>query len=175
MFTNNVDKTNYAKKAEDVIKKVGEPIEDKRDFYGKPSFQQRGGYNSRPNPQQGGGEHAQGEQKYRFKFTTTQIRNILTLINQLYNDAILMPAAENSLENPVGCPLSKDFQSRFEYLRVRMVYESGRTPAIETFVNKAGLLKMHSEVGDSREKFILFCRYFEALVAYHKFYGGKSE
>jgi CRISPR type III-A-associated protein Csm2 len=32
---------------------------------------------------------------------------------------------------------------------------------------------MVGNIGNSRGKFLDYCKYFEALVAYHKFYGGQ--
>jgi len=97
-------------------------------------------------------------------FTTTKIRNILSMVNQIYND-VLMEQSET---------LSPDIQSQIKYLKVRLVYECGREPrVIKPFVSEAGLLSIITEIGDSRKKFIEFSRYMEALVAYHRFYGGE--
>jgi CRISPR-associated protein Csm2 len=145
MFKNSVTKANYAQKAEEVILYL---------FGNKQDNRPSGGY---------GDNRARGGRKPEKQITTTQIRNLLTLINQLYNDVITASSGET---------LSEDFRSRFEYLRVKMVYESGRTGEVKTFIKRAGLLDMQSEVGGDRGKFILFCRYFEALVAYHKYHGG---
>ena len=42
------------------------------------------------------------------------------------------------------------------------------------FVDQAGLLGQVSAIGKDRQQLIVFCNYMEALVAYHKFYGGKD-
>ncbi|MDR2400848.1 MAG: type III-A CRISPR-associated protein Csm2 [Deferribacteraceae bacterium] len=93
--------------------------------------------------------------------STSQMRNLYTVVNQLYNDVILS----------TGEQLSEEYQSRFSYLRIRMAYEAGRTKSVKKFITVAELFKQHEVVKGSREKFILFCRYFEALVAYHKYYA----
>jgi len=36
------------------------------------------------------------------------------------------------------------------------------------------LLDLLNHMGDSRENFIKFARYMEALVAYHRFHGGRD-
>ena len=46
---------------------------------------------------------------------------------------------------------------------------------MENFVNETELLDVISEIGDSKQNFIMFHRYMEALVAYHKYYGGKEQ
>ncbi|MGI6328533.1 MAG: type III-A CRISPR-associated protein Csm2 [Dethiobacteria bacterium] len=98
-------------------------------------------------------------------FTTSKIRNILAMVSEIYNDVISEHEEALSLE----------LQSRIEYLKVRLVYECGREPRIvKPFVSKAGLLELLNNIGDNREKFINFARYMEALVAYHRFRGGRD-
>ena len=99
------------------------------------------------------------------RFTTSKIRNILAMVSEIYNDVI---TEQDDL-------LSPELQSRIEYLKVRLVYECGREPyVVKPFVTKAGLLDLLNNIGDSRENFKKFSRYMEALVAYHRFYGGKD-
>lgn len=100
------------------------------------------------------------------KFTTSKIRNLLAKVSEIYNDVL----------NEHDKVLNQELQSRIEYLKVRMVYECGREPfVIKPFVNKAGLLELLNGIGDSRHNFINFARYMEALVAYHRFYGGQDK
>lgn len=99
------------------------------------------------------------------KFSTSKIRNILDRVSEIYND-VMAEYDEN---------LSLEMQSRMEYLKVRLVYECGREPkVVKPFVDRAGLLKLLNGIGDSRQRFIDFARYMEALVAYHRFYGGSE-
>jgi CRISPR-associated protein Csm2 len=98
-------------------------------------------------------------------FTTSKIRNILAMVSEIYNDIL---ADKSDV-------LDLDLQSRIEYLRVRLVYESGREPrVVKPFVDKAGLLDLLNSIGDSKKNFIDFARYMEALVAYHRFLGGRD-
>lgn len=99
------------------------------------------------------------------RFTTSKIRNILAMVSEIYNDVI----------TEQDDALSPDLQNRIEYLKVRLVYECGREPnVVKPFVTKAGLLELLNNIGDSRDNFKKFSRYMEALVAYHRFYGGKD-
>lgn len=98
------------------------------------------------------------------KLTTSKIRNILSMVSQLYNDATHCKEAV----------LDTDMQSRVQYLKMRIAYEAGRDRDVKEFVDKADILTIISEVGSSKENLILFCNYMEALVAYHKFLGGKD-
>jgi CRISPR-associated protein Csm2 len=103
--------------------------------------------------------------KLRFELTTSKIRNLLTLVNQIYNDAVLCE----------GDVLDDKYLSRITYLNVRMVYEAGREQIVRTFLEKSNLLEILKKIGKSKSNFILFCRYFESLVAYHRFYGGQDK
>ena len=97
--------------------------------------------------------------------TTSKIRSILTMVSEIYNDVVFRQDTE----------LSRETADRIKYLKVRLVYECGREPyTIKPFVNKAGLIELIDGIGSSREKFIAFSRYMEALVAYHRFYDGKD-
>lgn len=92
--------------------------------------------------------------------TTSQIRNLLAMSADIYNDVVI------SSEK-----LSLELSSRIDYLRVRCVYEAGRDETVKKFINNTEILQILKEVRQSRENYILFNHYMEALVAYHKFYN----
>ncbi|NLJ90557.1 MAG: type III-A CRISPR-associated protein Csm2 [Clostridiales bacterium] len=111
--------------------------------------------------------------------TTSKLRDLLAQVNELYNDIILEPNEK----------LDEKYVERIRHLKVKMIYDAGRDRQQVTrrelrdnphfkngkltyFFEQTGLLKMVDEIGDSRKKFLDYCKYFEALVAYHKFYGG---
>ena len=58
--------------------------------------------------------------------------------------------------------------------RVRVAYEAGRDPEVSKFVKEAKLMEYIKGVGKDRKEFLRFARYMEALVAWHRFYGGKN-
>lgn len=64
--------------------------------------------------------------------------------------------------------------SKLMRLRVRMVYDAGRERDVKDFVEQAKLLEYLKGVGDSREAMIQFAHYVEALVAYHRYLGGRD-
>ncbi len=96
--------------------------------------------------------------------TTSKIRNILSMAADIY-DKVLQNKEEQ---------LSDEIVSRIEYLRVRMIYECGREPKVKDFVNEAELLDYVKMIGNDKKKYILFYHYLEALVAFHKYKGGKD-
>lgn len=97
-------------------------------------------------------------------FTTSKIRNILSLIT----------AIENDVAHSSETILSKELQSRIQHMRVRLVYEGGREPAVKAFIEKTNLVEYIKQVGSSREKFDRLAQYMEALVAYHRYYNGRD-
>ena len=100
--------------------------------------------------------------KFKFDLTTSKIRNLLSMTNSLYKQALHIR----------GDVLDEDIIHDIQYLKMRFAYESGREPAVKDFVNKAGIMKCLNEIGNSKEELLLFCNYMESLVAYHKYYGG---
>lgn len=97
--------------------------------------------------------------------TTSKIRNILALNAEIYNDVI----------NDASSELPSDIVGRINYLKVRVLYESGRESSVKDFVTEASLLKHIENIKNNKSKYLLFSRYLEALVAYRKFIVGKDE
>ena len=99
--------------------------------------------------------------KIKFKLTSTQIRNLAALTSNLFDES----KTKNDIE---------ELREKISYLRIQFVYQSGREPAVEDFVKKAGLLEALTEIQDipSLQR---FCRYMEALIAYFKFNGGRDQ
>lgn len=100
------------------------------------------------------------------KLTTTKIRNFLSLSQALYDQARLKTG-----------PLANEEIADLQHLRVRIVYESGRDKdkIVSEFVKESKILDMLKNVGNNRDSLFLFCNYFEALVAYHRYFGGEDE
>lgn len=95
--------------------------------------------------------------------TTSKIRGMLSNISGIYNDVMRVG----------GSSLSEDIVSRLKYLKVQFIYEAGREKSVKRFIDQADILYQIDSIGNDRSKFIRFERYMEALVAYHKFYGGE--
>lgn len=114
-------------------------------------------------------EPSQFNRRGGLQLTTSKIRGILSMVSELYNETRIIQ----------GEILPEDLQSRVQYLKMRIAYESGREndkkeKPIRDFIGTANLMNEIDSIGSSKEKLILFCRYMEALVAYHKFYGGND-
>lgn len=96
--------------------------------------------------------------------TTSKLRNLLAMTADIYN--VVMNEKDDKL--------SEDICSRIEYLRVRFMYEAGRESAVRNLVDESGIVEVLKGINGSKKKYIIFNRYMEALVAFHKYYGGKD-
>ncbi|MDR1834743.1 MAG: type III-A CRISPR-associated protein Csm2 [Fusobacteriaceae bacterium] len=100
--------------------------------------------------------------------TTSKIRNLLSNLSEIYNYAVYETSPT-------------ELNSKLQYLKVQFVYEYGRERSVEDFIKKAGILdhldrvNKENDLEKKKTSFILFEKYMEALVAYHKFYGGKDK
>lgn len=101
----------------------------------------------------------------KIALSTSKIRNILSMISGLYNDVVMLSEDK----------LSAEFVSRIKYIKMRFAYEAGREKTVKDFIDKAQIFKIVDSINDSTDDLILFCNYMEALVAYHKFYGGSDK
>ena len=88
-------------------------------------------------------ENRYGEKE--LKLTTSKIRNILSMVSELYNDAVHSKEAT----------LSTDMRSRVQYLKMRVAYEAGRDRDVEEFVRKAQILEIINERASENKKTII--------------------
>ncbi len=96
--------------------------------------------------------------------STSKIRNLLAMSADIYNNVLLLQ----------DDTLNDELVGRIEYLRMRFVYESGRDQSVKDFVLEGKILDILKEISGSKANYILFNHYMEALIAYHKFYGGND-
>lgn len=95
----------------------------------------------------------------------SKLRNLLSMASDIYNEVLAGQGEE----------LDAETCSRIDYLRVRFLYEAGRDPdGVRNLVEEAGIIDILKNINGSRQKYVQFERYMEALVAFHKYYGGKD-
>ena len=101
--------------------------------------------------------------------TKAQIRKFLTAVNAVTGEV------EQYRLSQKGAKLPEDLRMQVKFLKVKLAYQIGRmgTP-VKDFNDKAELMDWIDGIGDSVEKYQKFVSYVEALVAFHKFYGGKD-
>lgn len=96
--------------------------------------------------------------------STSKIRNLLSMISSMYDE--VRRARRESL--------SEAEQEKIQYIRLHFAYEAGRDKNVKAFVVEADIFEHIKDIGDNKARFLLFCRYMEALVAYHRYHGGKE-
>lgn len=97
--------------------------------------------------------------------TTSKIRNLLAMTSDIYNDVL----------NVKTDKLPTEVVGRIRYLKIRFVYEAGREAGVKNLVERAGILECLDKIGQSKQRYILFSRYIEALVAFRKYKGGRDD
>lgn len=96
--------------------------------------------------------------------TMSKLRNLLAMAGDIYNE--IMTSEDKTLAESI-C-------SRIAYLRVRFLYEAGRDNSVKDLVNESDIIQLLKNINGNRNNYILFHQYMEALVAFHKYYGGKD-
>lgn len=96
--------------------------------------------------------------------TVSQIRNLLAMSADILNEVLEYPE-----EN-----LSEELLDRVSYLTVRFYYEAGRDEKVKSFIETAKLLPFLKSI-KTRKRYIQYYQYMEALVAFHKYHGGKDQ
>lgn len=101
--------------------------------------------------------------------TTSQIRKFLTAVNILKNKIDVYKV--NHLNED---ELSDDLAMEIKFLRVNILYQAKRERAVNDFVKKAQIEEHINNIDRSAAEFDRFYKYMEALVAFHKYYGGRD-
>ena len=98
------------------------------------------------------------------KVTTSKIRNLLSLVTDIYNEENIRTDEKLLPESIV----------KLNLMRVRVAYECGRDDTVKSFVAQTNLLEYLKGISTDRADLIRFAHYMEALVAFHRYFGGKE-
>jgi len=95
-----------------------------------------------------------------------------TKIRSIYNMLCDIIANESySTESSI----SKESEWALRMFKVRVIYDCGRDEAVRAFTADSHIIGYLLDIGSSRDKFETYCKYFESLIAYHRFlYGDKD-
>lgn len=105
--------------------------------------------------------------------TTSQIRKFLTAVNAVSGKVDSYKAGRTTDE--IGT-LSAELQGEVKYLKVKLAYQVGRgDQRVKAFVTETSLVEAIDSIGSSVKKYEEFARYVEALIAFHKYYGGRDK
>ena len=97
--------------------------------------------------------------------STSQIRKFLSAVNKINNKVKYQNDSEE---------LSNDIVDEIAYMRVQFAYIVGKNNTNEMKELYKKLDPAMAEIKTSKAAFINFARYVEAIIAYHKFHGGKD-
>ena len=105
------------------------------------------------------------------KITKSQIRKFLAAVNTLTNKV-----EDYRAKNGGAKELSPALGEQVKYLKVKFAYQAGRerTGTVRELGEKGKIKERIDRIGLSVERYERFARFIEALVAYHKFHGGKD-
>lgn len=128
-------------------------------------------------------------EKNEILLNTSQLRKILSAITDVKNK-VSVEAAKNK-DNIKK--ISPELQLEIRFLKTILVYQAGREiekskeknnnkksnyitiNAVDEFIEKADLISLLDKIGDDLKRFYRFCKYIEALVAFHKYYSAISQ
>ena len=106
--------------------------------------------------------------------TTSKNRNLLSLVTDIYNDESIRTEDK----------LKPDSVVKLNLMRVRVAYEYGRDNGesvgkdkvypMREFITQAHLREYLKGISTDRADLIRFAHYMEALVAFHRYLGGKE-
>ena len=106
--------------------------------------------------------------------TTSKIRNLLSLVTDIYNDESIRTEDK----------LKPDSVVKLNLMRVRVAYEYGRDNGesvgkdkvypMKEFITQAHLREYLKGISTDCADLIRFAHYMEALVAFHRYLGGKE-
>ena len=100
---------------------------------------------------------------------TSQIRKFLAAVNTLTN-RIAVYRARNAGAREMSALLGE----QVKYLKVKFAYQAGRERTVRELGEKAEMAKRIDRIGLDIGEYERFAQFIEALVAYHKFYGGRD-
>lgn len=100
---------------------------------------------------------------------TSQIRKFLAAVTSVTNQIEVWHMKH--IDTDV---LPDELAAQVKYLKVKLAYQAGRVDSVKKFAKKAELARRIDAIGCDRRKYQDFAHFVEALVAYHRFYGGQE-
>ncbi len=113
--------------------------------------------------------------------TVRQLRKILNYANLINNKLLTL-----EVKGEIKDKLPEELKNELRSLKILIIYQSSRKEnkstssrkenisSVKKFVDETGLLKKLDDIEDDVNKLKNYFKYLEALVAYHKFEGGKD-
>lgn len=112
------------------------------------------------------------ERTGNIRLTVTQIRKFLTSVNAINNKLLAYQSQTGAGKDLEILP--PELADEIRYLEVKLVYQCGRDKVVRDFATKARLIERIQAIGNSAEKYREFARLVEAIVAFHRYEGGRE-
>jgi CRISPR-associated protein Csm2 len=94
--------------------------------------------------------------------TTSQLRKFLSAVNSVTNKVQICKEQV----------LPTDLINEIQYLRVKLAYQAGRYKEVKEFAINSDLDRI-IQVIKTKDDYLNFARYVEAIIAFHKFNKGE--
>ena len=112
---------------------------------------------------------------------TSQLRKILSAITDVKNKVNVEVVKSKEKVKKI----SPELQMEIRFIKTILYYQAGREieennkkrstlNAVDEFIEKAKLISRLDAIGENVDEFYNYCKYIEALVAYHKYYSAIS-
>ncbi|WP_288840706.1 type III-A CRISPR-associated protein Csm2 [uncultured Mitsuokella sp.] len=105
----------------------------------------------------------------RLDLKTNQIRKFLAAVTSVTNQIEVWHMQH--IDTDV---LPDNLAAEVKYLKVKLAYQAGREKSVKEFAEKAEIARRIDAIGRDRRKYQEFAHFVEALVAYHRFHGGRE-
>ena len=112
------------------------------------------------------------DKKGNIGLNTNQLRKILSAVVSVKNKVELESLRNDNKKGVI----SPDLALEIKFLKTNILYQIGREDTkagyVKNFVDKSNIISYIEGIGDNYDKFQHFCKYMEALVAFHKYYSA---
>lgn len=106
--------------------------------------------------------------------TKTQIRKLLSAVNAI-NNKLMVHLSQRSDAEGKSNELPQELTAEIRYLEVKLLYQAGRGDKnVREFVDKAKMRERITKAAKGVSEYKEFAQFMEAVVAFHKFHGGKD-
>lgn len=119
--------------------------------------------------------------KGEIALNTSQLRKIFSAITDVKNKVVVEAAKSQDKVKTI----SPELQMEIRFIKTLLYYQAGREieenkkkgvtlNSVDEFIEKAKLIPRLDAIGENVEEFYNYCKYIEALVAFHKYYSAIS-
>lgn len=103
--------------------------------------------------------------------TTSQLRKFLSRV------VVLKQLVDKETRGKKDVLLSDELVLEIQRLKIMLLYQAAKDTKshVKDFIRDTEIVELVDWIEDKPNHFDIFCKYVEALVAYHRYYGGKDK